>query len=71
MEEKLNETSQALVDEEEKAKSLAKQKTKQDAVIADLEERLKNEERVREILSLKDIYMQNTSIFFCEKKLVM
>lgn len=50
MEEKLNETSQALVDEEEKAKSLAKQKAKQDAVIADLEERLRNEERARQEL---------------------
>jgi hypothetical protein len=35
-----------LADEEEKAKGLSKQKAKQDAVIADLEERLRNEERV-------------------------
>lgn len=38
--------TQQLGDEEEKAKSLAKQKAKQDAVIADLEERLRNAERV-------------------------
>ena len=38
--------TQQLGDEEEKAKSLAKQKAKQEAVIADLEERLRNAERV-------------------------
>ena len=46
LEDKLQETTQSLADEEEKAKGLAKQKTKQDALIADLEERLRNEERV-------------------------
>lgn len=47
MEDKLQETTQQLADEEEKAKGLAKQKAKQDALIADLEERLRNSERVR------------------------
>lgn len=47
LEDKLQETTQQLADEEEKAKGLAKQKTKQDALIADLEERLRNSERVR------------------------
>jgi len=46
LEDKLQETTQHLADEEEKAKSLAKQKSKQDALIADLEERLRNSERV-------------------------
>lgn len=52
MEDKLQEATQQLADEEEKAKGLAKQKTKQDAVIADLEERLRNSERVRIELDL-------------------
>ena len=46
LEDKLHETTQQLGDEEEKAKGLAKQKAKQDALIADLEERLRNSERV-------------------------
>lgn len=46
LEDKLQETTQALADEEEKAKGLAKQKAKQDALIADLEERLRNSEKV-------------------------
>lgn len=46
MEDKLQETSQQLADEEEKAKSLAKTKAKNEALIADLEERLRNSERV-------------------------
>ena len=46
LEDKLQETNQALADEEEKAKGLAKQKAKQDALIADLEERLRNSEKV-------------------------
>ena len=46
LDDKLQEMTQQLGDEEEKAKSLAKQKAKQEAVIADLEERLRNAERV-------------------------
>ena len=46
LDDKLQEMTQQLGDEEEKAKSLAKQKAKQDALIADLEERLRNAERV-------------------------
>lgn len=46
VEEKLAEASQSLVDEEEKTKSLSKQKAKQDALIADLEERLRSSEKV-------------------------
>ena len=46
LDDKLQEMTQQLGDEEEKAKSLAKQKVKQEAVIADLEERLRNAERV-------------------------
>lgn len=46
LEDKLQETSQQLADEEEKAKSLAKTKAKNEALIADLEERLRNSERV-------------------------
>lgn len=46
MEDKLQETTQQLADEEEKAKSLTKTKAKNEALIADLEERLRNSERV-------------------------
>jgi len=46
LEDKLQETGQQLADEEEKAKSLAKTKAKNEALIADLEERLRNSERV-------------------------
>uniref|UniRef100_A0A8C1NEV8 Myosin, heavy chain 14, non-muscle n=1 Tax=Cyprinus carpio TaxID=7962 RepID=A0A8C1NEV8_CYPCA len=47
LEERLNEVTDQLTEEEEKVKSLNKLKNKQDAVIADLEERLKREEQGR------------------------
>uniref|UniRef100_A0A8C1XX37 Myosin, heavy chain 14, non-muscle n=1 Tax=Cyprinus carpio TaxID=7962 RepID=A0A8C1XX37_CYPCA len=47
LEERLNEVSDQLTEEEEKVKSLNKLKNKQEAVIADLEERLKREEQGR------------------------
>ena len=50
LDDKLQEATQQLADEEEKAKGLAKQKAKQDALIADLEERLRNSEKVNRIL---------------------
>jgi len=46
LEERLNEMVSHLGDEEEKAKQLAKIKTKYEAIIADLEERLKKEQEV-------------------------
>lgn len=51
LEDKLQEANQQLADEEEKAKGLAKQKAKQDALIADLEERLRNSEKVNGVLN--------------------
>lgn len=51
LEDKLQEATQQLADEEEKAKGLAKQKAKQDALIADLEERLRNSEKVNRVLN--------------------
>lgn len=53
LEDKLQEATQALADEEEKAKGLAKQKAKQDALIADLEERLRNSEKVNRVSTKK------------------
>uniref|UniRef100_A0A669D181 Myosin-10 n=1 Tax=Oreochromis niloticus TaxID=8128 RepID=A0A669D181_ORENI len=47
LEERLNEVTDQLTEEEEKTKSLNKLKNKQEAVIADLEERLKREEQGR------------------------
>uniref|UniRef100_A0A672P3B0 Myosin-10-like n=1 Tax=Sinocyclocheilus grahami TaxID=75366 RepID=A0A672P3B0_SINGR len=47
LEERLNEVTDQLTEEEEKVKSLNKLKNKQEAVIADLEERLKREEQGR------------------------
>jgi len=46
LEERLNEMVSHLGDEEEKAKQLTKIKTKYEAIIADLEERLKKEQEV-------------------------
>jgi len=46
LEERLNEMVAHLGDEEEKAKQLTKIKTKYEAIIADLEERLKKEQEV-------------------------
>jgi len=46
LEERLNEMVSQLGDEEEKAKQLNKIKTKYEAIIADLEERLKKEQEV-------------------------
>jgi len=46
LEEKVTELSSMLGDEEEKAKQLAKTKNKYEAIIADLEERLKKEQEV-------------------------
>lgn len=46
LEERLNEMVSQLGDEEEKAKQLAKIKSKYEAIIADLEERLKKEQEV-------------------------
>uniref|UniRef100_A0AAR2JJ14 Myosin motor domain-containing protein n=1 Tax=Pygocentrus nattereri TaxID=42514 RepID=A0AAR2JJ14_PYGNA len=47
LEDRLNEVTDQLTEEEEKVKSLNKLKNKQEAVIADLEERLKREEQGR------------------------
>jgi len=46
LEERLNEMVSQLGDEEEKAKQLNRVKTKYEAIIADLEERLKKEQEV-------------------------
>jgi len=46
LEERLNEMVSQLGDEEERAKQLTKIKTKYEAIIADLEERLKKEQEV-------------------------
>ena len=46
LEERLNDMVSHLGDEEEKAKQLTKIKTKYEAIIADLEERLKKEQEV-------------------------
>uniref|UniRef100_A0A3B4AD74 Uncharacterized protein n=1 Tax=Periophthalmus magnuspinnatus TaxID=409849 RepID=A0A3B4AD74_9GOBI len=48
LEDRLNEVTDQLTEEEEKSKSLTKLKNKQEAVIADLEERLKREEQGRQ-----------------------
>lgn len=63
LEDKLQETNQALADEEEKAKGLAKQKAKQDALIADLEERLRNSEKVGNELVQRWYWV----FFFCQR----
>jgi len=49
LEERLNEMVSHLGDEEEKAKQLTKIKTKYEAIIADLEERLKKEQEVNNL----------------------
>ena len=64
LEDKLQEATQSLADEEEKAKGLAKQKAKQDALIADLEERLRNSEKVR-LASLKEL-ANIQIVLYCE-----
>ena len=46
LEERLNEINSHLGDEEEKVKQLGKLKNKYEAIIADLEERLKREQQV-------------------------
>ncbi|KAH3876135.1 hypothetical protein DPMN_039417 [Dreissena polymorpha] len=46
LEERLAEVSSSLVKEEEKAKQLGKLKTKYEAIIADLEDRLRKEQQV-------------------------
>lgn len=46
MEEKVAELTNQLVEEEEKTKQITKQKNKYEAIIADLEERLKREQEV-------------------------
>ena len=48
MEERLTELATAMSEEEEKVKQLSKLKNKYEAIIADLEERLKKEQQVRE-----------------------
>ena len=50
LEERLNEMLSHLGDEEEKAKQLTKIKTKYEAIIADLEERLKKEQEVNNLI---------------------
>jgi len=60
LEDKLQETSQSLADEEEKAKGLAKQKAKHEALIADLEERLRNSEKVNRVSPKKLPKIQQT-----------
>ena len=62
LDDKLQEATQQLADEEEKAKGLAKQKAKQDALIADLEERLRNSEKVNRIFGLSQKY---SGLFSC------
>jgi ElaB/YqjD/DUF883 family membrane-anchored ribosome-binding protein len=61
LEERLNEMVSQLGDEEEKAKQLAKIKSKYEAIIADLEERLKKEQEVIGFIVLK----RSTYVFFC------
>ena len=53
LEERLNEVTSHLSDEEEKVKQLSKLKNKYEAIIADLEERLKREQQVRASSLLK------------------
>lgn len=48
LEDRMNEITSHLGDEEEKVKALAKLKNKYEAIIADLEERLKREQQVRD-----------------------
>lgn len=67
LEDKLQEATQSLADEEEKAKGLAKQKAKQDALIADLEERLRNSEKVR-LASLTEL-TNIQIVLYCESVL--
>uniref|UniRef100_A0A8C4HZ95 Myosin-10 n=1 Tax=Dicentrarchus labrax TaxID=13489 RepID=A0A8C4HZ95_DICLA len=50
MEDRINEMTSVLAEEEEKAKNLSKVKNKQEMMIADLEERLKKEEKTRQEL---------------------
>ena len=64
LEDKLQEASQSLADEEEKAKGLAKQKAKHEALIADLEERLRNSEKVNRV-SPKKLPQNTGSRLFC------
>lgn len=52
LEERLNEMVSQLGDEEEKAKQLAKIKSKYEAIIADLEERLKKEQEVNTCIQI-------------------
>lgn len=59
LEERLNEMVSQLGDEEEKAKQLAKIKSKYEAIIADLEERLKKEQEVNtctQLLHVLDLF---------------
>ena len=51
LEERLNEMVGQLGSEEERSKQLAKIKSKYEAIIAELEERLKKEQEVSEILT--------------------
>ncbi len=48
-EDRLNEIVSNLGDEEEKVKRLSKEKNKYEAIIADLEERLKREQQVERV----------------------
>ena len=50
LEERLNEALSQLGNEEERAKQLAKMKSKYEAIIAELEERLKKEQEVQKSL---------------------
>jgi len=59
LEERLNEMVSQLGDEEEKAKQLAKIKSKYEGIIADLEERLKKEQEVNtctQLLHVLDLF---------------
>ncbi len=53
-EDRLNEITSSLGDEEEKVKQLSKLKNKYEAIIADLEERLKREQQVRHNLPFSE-----------------
>ena len=53
MEERMTDISTHMVDEEEKVKHLTKQRNKYEAIIADLEQRLKQEQQVGRVHSRK------------------
>lgn len=55
LEERFQEMTSNLGDEEEKVKQLAKAKNKYEAIIADLEERLRREQQLRYITTIQHL----------------